>query len=202
MLAPTSSTIDSPRKVGQIAAMAGRSMDGFFDKYIHGTDELPLPALWRRAALVVNFSAPWTAEGGESDPVKRGRARSWSGLAVQAQGAAVGAERAVVRNVLPGSPAARAGLTFGDELIALEGDRVTAGTFARRLADHPPGSRISVSYFRRDQLRQARMTVGLSPERSLHVEPVAEPSREALAVRRGWLGERRASKASAPTRRS
>ena len=29
------------------------ALDHFFDKYIHGTDELPLPSLWRRAALTV-----------------------------------------------------------------------------------------------------------------------------------------------------
>ncbi|MEO8214396.1 MAG: PDZ domain-containing protein, partial [Myxococcales bacterium] len=140
-------------------ALAGRSLDRFFERYIHGTDELPLPALWRRAGLTVELTAPWSTDSGERDPVKRRRARSWSGAAVQGQGYIQGTERAVVRNVVPGSPAAASGLTFGDEIVAVGGDRVNAATFERRLADHPPGTRVEIAYFRRDQLRQATLTV-------------------------------------------
>src|SRR4051812_44914802 len=34
-----------------------KAIDAFFDKYIRGTDELPLPALWRRAGLIVHEQA-------------------------------------------------------------------------------------------------------------------------------------------------
>lgn len=166
-------------------ALAGRSLDRFFDKFIHGTDELPLPALLRRAALNVTLVPPWATESGEADPLKRARARAWCGATIQGQ---TGSERAVIKNVLPDSPAAAAGLTFGDEIIALEGDRVNAATFPRRLADHPPGTTVVVSYFRRDQLRETRMTIALSPERRVQIEPAAPASTAGLAVRKGWLG--------------
>ncbi|MBC8132028.1 MAG: M61 family metallopeptidase [Deltaproteobacteria bacterium] len=168
--------------------IAGRSLDTFFDKYIHGTVELPLPALLRRAALDVEFFAPWAAESSERDPVKRARARSWAGASVQAQAHIVGSERALIKNVLPASPAADAGLTFGDEIVAVEGDRVNAASFARRLGDHPPGTTVAVSYFRRDQLRTTRLTIAVSPERWVQIEPARQPTAAALAVRRGWTG--------------
>ena len=98
------------------------------------------------------------------------------------------AERANVKNVLPGSPADKAGLTYGDELVALDGDRVNATTFAKRLADHPAGRAVTVSYFRRDRLQEARLVVGTSPERKLLLEPSAQAPAEAVAIRRGWLG--------------
>jgi predicted metalloprotease with PDZ domain len=94
----------------------------------------------------------------------------------------------VVKNVLPDSPAAAAGLTFGDEIVAVDGDRVNAATFARRLGDHAPATTITVSYFRRDQLREARVIVAASPERKLVVEPAARANALSHAVRRGWLG--------------
>jgi predicted metalloprotease with PDZ domain len=169
-------------------AIAGRSLDRFFDKYIHGTDELPLPALLRQAGLKVDFARPWTPESGEKDPVKRARTRGWSGASVQAQSHLVGSERAIVKNVLPDSPAATAGLTFGDEIVAIGGDRVNAGNFSRRLADHAPGQAVTVTYFRRDQLRQARFTIAVSPERTLKIEPAPHPAARALAVRKAWLG--------------
>jgi predicted metalloprotease with PDZ domain len=171
-------------------AVGGKSFDGFFDRYIHGTDELPLPALWRRSGLTVTNAAPWTVESGENDPVRRARARAWAGVSIQGQAHGGGTERAVVKNVLPQSPAALGGLTFGDEIVAVAGDRVNAASFAKRLADHTPGSTVLISYFRRDQLREARVVIGTSPERKLLLEPAAEASAAAKAVQRGWLGPR------------
>jgi predicted metalloprotease with PDZ domain len=181
-------------------ALTGRDFDRFFDRYVHGTAELPLPALWRRAGLTVKRAAPWSPGGGEGDPERRRRARSWSGAVIAAPGqgaGGAGADRAVVRNVLPGSPAAAAGLTFGDEIVALAGDRVNATTFARRLSDHPSGAEIAVAYFRRDRLREARLRVGRSPDRKLILEPSPRASAAAAAIRKGWLG-RRPPKRSAP----
>ena len=164
-------------------ALAGRSLDGFFDRYVHGTDELPLPVLLRRAGVNVTAVPPWSPETGEGDAVKRERARAWSGATVN--GELARGERAIVKNVIPGSPAAAAGLTFNDEIIALDGDRVNAATFPRRLADRRPGDRVTVSYFRRDLLRQATLTVALSPDRRLRIAPTGVPAERTL-IRR-WL---------------
>jgi len=185
-------------------AVGGRSFDAFFDRYVHGTDDPPLPALWRQAGLAVKQVAPWSGESGESDPIKRARARSWIGATVNGQAHAGGSERAVVKNVLPGSPAAAAGLTFGDEILAVGGDRVNASTVGKRLSDHAPGQAVTVTYFRRDRLREARVVVGTSPDRKLMLDtPEIRPARgstssarAADAIRAGWLGARR------PTRRA
>jgi len=176
-------------------AVGGRSFDAFFERYVHGTDDPPLPALWRQAGLAVKQVAPWSVESGESDAVKRARARSWIGATVNGQAHVGGTERAVVKNVLPGSPAAVAGLTFGDEIVAVGGDRVNASTVGKRLGDHAPGRTVTVTYFRRDRLREARVVVGTSPDRKLVLEaPEGHRARSAGAddaVRAGWLGQRR-----------
>jgi predicted metalloprotease with PDZ domain len=166
-------------------AVAGRPLDAFFDRYVHGTAEVPLPAILRRAGLDVTLAAPWSADGGEADPVKRGRARAWSGAVVAGQTAS--GERAIVKNVLPGSPAAAAGLTFNDEIVAVAGDRVNAANFARRLADHRPGARVAITYFRRDLLRETTLTVAASPDRRLQVRP-AKPAAPRTVLHR-WLRE-------------
>jgi len=168
-------------------AVGGKSFDGFFERHIHGTAELPLPALWRQAGLDVTLAPPWSEQSGESDPVRRARARSWSGATIEGR-ASGSAERAFVKNVLPGSPAEKAGLTYGDEIIALGEDRVNAATFAKRLGDHPAGTAVTVTYFRRDLLRQTRLVVGTSPERKLLLQPAGEASSDAVAIRNGWLG--------------
>jgi predicted metalloprotease with PDZ domain len=163
----------------EVDALAGKSMASFFARYIDGTDELPVPAALRRAGIAWDEAAPWR---NERDPVRRDRARRWVGVTF-APG-----DRAVVRNVIPESPAWRAGLTYGDEVVAVNGVRVNAASAPRRLADTPVGARATVSFFRQDLLRTAKVTVGESPERSVEARLEARPAGRAARVRRGWLG--------------
>jgi predicted metalloprotease with PDZ domain len=170
------------------AAIAGHSharlFDRFFDRYVRGTDELPLPALLARAGLDLEARPDWDESGrapDERDPVKSGRARAWTGLTLQP-------ERTIVRNVVPKSPAWRAGLTFNDEIVAVDGARVTPATFAKRVADRSPGARVRLAYFRRDELREARLTLAESPERRLSVTVDPHAGARANAVRAGWFG--------------
>jgi len=170
------------------AQVAGQSMDAFFERYIHGTDELPLPALLRRAGFSVREAAPWEKGGGaENDEVRARRERSWSGAVVVGSTWPTG-ERAVIRNVLPGSPAFEAGLTFGDEVVAVAGARITAAAFSRRLADYPPGTSVEIAYFRRDRLEKVELVIGENPERRFLLEKEPKAGSRALAVRRGFLG--------------
>jgi predicted metalloprotease with PDZ domain len=167
------------------AQVGGRSMDDFFRRYIHGTDELPLLRLLRTAGLAVAERPEWALEAdkpdGERDRVKERRLRAWAGIALHA-------ERLAVRNVVPDSPAWRAGITFGDEIVAVDGQRVTPATFAKRIGDRAPHDRCRIVYFRRDLLEEATLTLSDNPERKLTVKPDPGASKKALAIRKGWLG--------------
>jgi predicted metalloprotease with PDZ domain len=158
---------------------AVREIDAFFDRYINGTDELPLPALWRRSGLTVREQAEW--EGEDVDAVRAARARAWMGVALHA-------DRTTLRNVVPDSPAWRAGLTFNDELVAIDGARVTATTVGKRVGDRRPGDEVRVAYFRRDELRTATLTLAESPERKLVLKPDPKANGLAKAVLDGWMG--------------
>jgi predicted metalloprotease with PDZ domain len=113
--------------------------------------------------------------------VRSGRARAWLGVALHP-------DRLAIRNVVPDSPAWRAGLTFNDEIVAVAGARVTPATFARRIGDHRPGARIAVAYFRRDQLEQTTVTLAANPERKLTISANPHADASARAARAGWFG--------------
>jgi len=166
------------------AAMAGRRMDRFFDQYVRGTEELPLPALWRRAGMKVAARAEWDESAkapADRDRVRARRARAWTGIALHP-------ERTLVRNVVPGSPAWRAGITFYDDIVAVDGARVNPQTFAKRIGDADPGARVRIAYFRRDVLCEATVTLVENPERALSIQADAGASKRAAAARTGWLG--------------
>ena len=164
---------------------AGRSLGSYFSRYIRGTDELPVPALLRRAGLKVESRPPWQEENG--DRIRARRQQAWSGIA-WAGGPAGTADRAVVKTVVPDSPAWRAGITYGDEVIAVDGQKVNAVTAPRRLADHDAGDRVVLHLFRREALQTARLTLATSPERKWQLSFDERPSQLARAVRHGWLG--------------
>jgi predicted metalloprotease with PDZ domain len=169
--------------------LAGRSMAAYFERYIRGTEELPVPALLRRAGVVVGIKAPWQDE---DDATKSRRIRAWSGITWAGGsgpgGVATAADRAVIRTVATDSPAWKAGLSYGDEVVAVGGQRITAATAPRRLADHPTGKPVEVVFFRKDSLRRCRLTPVDSPERRFTFAVEDGPPAAARAIRRGWLG--------------
>ena len=119
------------------AQVARAPMDDFFDRYIHGTDELPLPALLRTAGLArrraprVGTRAAEQPDG-DRDRVNERRLRAWTGIALHP-------DRLLVRNVVPDSPAWRAGLTFGDDIVAVDGAPRHARDVREARRRPPPG---------------------------------------------------------------
>ena len=163
--------------------IAGRPLAGYFRRFIEGTTELPVPRLLRRAGVKVEAKAP----GDANDRVKSRRLLPWSGLVFATNGES---ERAVVKNVVPGSPAFRAGLTFADELIAVDGVRVNGTSVGKRLADRAPGQQAEVAFFRRDRLHTATVHLVRNPERKWCFALDLEAGAAVAALRRQWLGTR------------
>jgi len=167
-------------------AVGGKSFDSFFERHVHGTADLPLPALWRQAGLEVSLAPPWSAEAGEIDPVRRARARSWAGATIEGR-ARGSSERAFVKNVLPDSPAERAGLTYGDELVALDGFRVDLKS---RLGRAQPGQLVRLSVFRMDELLEVPVQLAAAPRDTVTFVPDPKVAPAQLAAREKWLGAR------------
>jgi predicted metalloprotease with PDZ domain len=164
-----------------VTALAGQSLDDYFESYIRGTEELPVLELLTQAGISVVSEAPW--ENDRGDDVKRERQRAYTGIVWGNAG-----ERAIVRSVVPQGPAWAAGISYGDEVIAVAGQRVNAATAARRFSDFQPGDKVEVHFFRKDSLRSAHVVLGENPERRVRLAPAPKPSRTARAVRRAWLG--------------
>jgi predicted metalloprotease with PDZ domain len=91
--------------------------------------------------------------------------------------------------VLAGSPAWRAGVSAGDEVLALDGLRIDAMSLGARLQEKAPGSTASLTVFRRDELLTLPMAVESGPPTRLALRPVETPSPEQRAVFDDWLRE-------------
>ena len=85
-------------------------------------------------------------------------------------------------------PAEAAGLIAGDQIIAVDGYRVDARNLAQRLARYALGDTVTLSYFRRSELREAQARIEAAPLDTCSLTLIENASAASLALRRNWLG--------------
>jgi len=83
----------------------------------------------------------------------------------QAFGLPSGTKGALVQNVVPRGPAAKAGVEAGDLIVALNGKPVdSAGSVTRGVALVPPGEKVEVTVLRKGEKKQIAFKVAQRPE--------------------------------------
>ncbi|MFN7959274.1 MAG: hypothetical protein U0P46_13255 [Holophagaceae bacterium] len=147
--------------------LSGQEPSPFWEAFISGRAELNPDRIRRAFGLRMDEQAPWQRLSPEEqqDPVSLRRAKSWTGLVLSPNGP-------VVQNVIPGSPAAKAGLSFGMELLAVDGWRTkTAAEAQRGLAQPGPGGRVRVLASDRGRVFEVEVPIAENPERSHRLLP-------------------------------
>lgn len=152
---------------------AGLSLADVFDRQIRGTADPELVEELRHVGLELR------AIGDPAQLADAGRP-VWLGATLTG---------GKVTGVHDDSPAQAAGLSPGDEIIALDGFRVTGDADLRSLAGAlGPGDRIELAVFRRARLLRLPLTLGPAPPTRYEIAGV--PDAGAAAARyHAWLGE-------------
>jgi predicted metalloprotease with PDZ domain len=150
--------------------VGGRSFDAELEAWVHGTDELPLQA------LLAPFGVEWAAEA--ATLAQR------LGLRVS-ESALTGVK---VSHVLRGGAAERAGLSVGDELLALQGWRLRRLDEALRLMVAGTPATLLVA---RDQrvlsLSLTLPVVVVSAGPGVTLKAASQPAAAVAALQRVWL---------------
>lgn len=83
--------------------------------------------------------------------------------------------RLLVRRVYRGSPSDVAGLNVDDELVALDGYRLTPDAWPERLAMYQPGQELELLVSRRGRIKQLTICLGRKPAHNwqLEIDPAA-----------------------------
>jgi predicted metalloprotease with PDZ domain len=99
------------------------------------------------------------------------------------------AGRFVVSSVPTGSPAERAGVYAGDEIVALDGFRTgDERALGERLASRRPGSAAKLLVFRRDEEVRLEVTLGERPG-AWEIVADTDAGDDQKRLGRAWLGE-------------
>ena len=167
------------------AEVAGTELRAFFDHALRSTAELDYAGPLATAGLElvpVHQAAPAPAAPAGA-PAPAPPAESRTGLTLRGEGG-----RVVVVNVLAGSAAWQAGVSPGDELVALDGFRIPAPEWLNaRLVERAPGSRAALTVFRRDELLTLPLPVDLGPPPRFVLRPRADATPAQQAVLADWL---------------
>ncbi|NET56096.1 MAG: M61 family metallopeptidase [Symploca sp. SIO2E6] len=152
-----------------IESVADVNLSDFFGNYINGTTELPFNQYLEPFGLQV--------VGAPEEPVP------FLGLKVKhKQG------KELVEFVEAMSPAGLAGVNAGDELLAIDGLRVTAEQLSDRLKDYEAADIIELTVFHQEELRTLPVTLGAPQPSRYQIVSVENPTEAQKQHFAGWLG--------------
>jgi predicted metalloprotease with PDZ domain len=148
---------------------AGGPLSEIFDVYASTTRAIDYQKYFAYAGLAID-TEPTEVSG------------SFLGAVTQDQGG-----NAVVSSVEWDSPASRAGLSAQDEILAVDGVRVTTQALADLLGSRKPGDRIRVTLARLGLVREVEVVLGKRMDRSYHIAPLPTPSALQAEILADWL---------------
>jgi predicted metalloprotease with PDZ domain len=138
--------------------------------YVDGTKELPIHELLEMVGLKLNYNA-------DDGPVQKVYA-----------GFSLDKDSNKISQVTKDSPAWTAGLTIDDELVAINGIRVSDSSFKALFEMYKPNQKISVSFFRNDELMRVPVKLIAQASGDPRLEPLPEVTDEQKQLYQNWLG--------------
>ncbi len=151
--------------------VADTDLSDFFHHCLHTTEELPFDQ------YLEPFGLQLRADGDQHLP--------HLGLTLKSEHG-----REMVKFVEANSPAQFVGLDAGDELLAMNGIRVTADQLSDRLRDFQPGDPVQLAFFHLDELCLRIATLAAPRPSRYQLVPLDRPTRKQEQLFHGWLGKR------------
>ncbi|MFN2455786.1 MAG: M61 family metallopeptidase [Pyrinomonadaceae bacterium] len=160
---------------------AGKSLDDFFRRYVRGREELDYNDALSAAGLQL-IAAGKKADDDSSATNNKPREEAYLGATLAQE-----SDRLIIKNVLAGAPAYDQGLNANDQIVALDGARVTLETFNARLAEKRPGEIARLTIFRADDLRTFDIKLGGRMNVEYRIAPLPAPTAAQAQVYQSWL---------------
>ncbi|MCG7926476.1 MAG: PDZ domain-containing protein [Candidatus Thiodiazotropha taylori] len=168
-----------------VADVTSLDLQSLFDLGLRSTAELPLTDCLSEFGVAMKLLPAKSSDdkGGVLGDKEREQ-QSYTGIGAKWTGNNSGIK---VQQVFDGGAAQNAGISAGDEIVAVDGLRMSAKQFENYILDTDAGDQIEVHLFRRDQL----MSLVLQPQQAAFDTcyfDLTEPSDEAVKQRQSdWL---------------
>ncbi len=150
-----------------IEVIANQDLTEFYDRYIHGIEELPFN----------DYLYPF---GIELKPVEANT--PYLGIVVKSENG-----REVIKSVTSNSPAQLAGVDPGDELLAIDGFKVNADKLTDRLKSYQVGQQINLTIFHIDRLMTLPITLSTPQPQQYQLQTIENPADGQHQQLKAWL---------------
>jgi predicted metalloprotease with PDZ domain len=167
-------------------SVTGLDLREFFERYVRGTGDLPLQKMLKDFGIAMHLRPADNVDdaGGKAGSLETAPP-PWLGITTASRDG-----KDLVGIVHSDSPAERAGVAAGDELVALNDVRLTKANFDTRLREYHAGDRVTISVFRTDALLKFKVRLVDPPDDTCWLEADPELSEEGQARQRAWFSSR------------
>lgn len=145
--------------------MAGGSLKEFFTRYVQGRGELPYESGLQNVGLHLE-----TTPAGD-------KATGYFGMQFQ---------NMLVTQVYADGPAYTQGLSVGDQLLSMNGVRITDAAWNKVIFGKRAGEIVHLVFFRGDELRELDIKLGERPP-ELKIVPVVNPTQRQQRLYADWM---------------
>lgn len=160
-------------------AVAGSDLDPLFASIVRGTGPLPLEEALAHFGVEMVREPSKTAWEKE-DELDAAAQRPWLGINLAG---------GRVRSVVEGGPAFDAGINAEDEIIAIDGHRVSASNFDDVEKTLTIGAEAVITCFRHDRLREVTLTVAPHSNAGLKLRTNKDATSEQIEAFTAWLDQ-------------
>jgi len=155
----------------------------FWRDFIQGCAELDSAEITKAYGLRFERVAPWENGAETKDTLAQQRTRIYTGLSFTR-------DTSTIQNVVPGSPAARAGLNYGQEILAVGGWRTaSADEVQQRFADQELGAAVEVLAADRGRVFRCQVEPAENPLRAIRLLPAVAPTPAQKLAFQAWTGQ-------------
>jgi predicted metalloprotease with PDZ domain len=151
-----------------IESIANQDLTDFYDRYIHGVEELP-------------FNDYLAAVGIELKPVNTNDVPSL-GIIVKSEHG-----REMIKSVASNSPAQLAGIDPGDELLAIDGFKISTEKLTDRLKSYQVGQQIELTIFHADRLITVPTILAASQPDRYQLDRIEHPTDLQHQLFKTWM---------------
>ncbi|GMA82813.1 hypothetical protein GCM10025855_23460 [Shewanella glacialipiscicola] len=150
--------------------LSGKDYAPWWQAHVNSPMSLDFPALLSQAGLVMSYG-------------KDSKAEAFAGMTLSSIHGSL-----VLDQVLRNGPAWQAGIVAGDEVLAINGLKVTASGFDKRINDFKAGDSIEVTLFSNDKIKQVKLTLSNQQSGALVLKGEAKATKQQKAFFKAWLG--------------
>ena len=150
-----------------IESVANQDLTEFYDRYIHGVEELPFNEYLNPLGVElksVDLDIPYLGINVKNEHGKE-----------------------VIKSVASNSPAQLAGIDPGNELLAIDGFRIGADKLNERLSAYQVGQQIDITIFHSDRLITLPVILAAPQPQQYHLRSVEHPSDRQQQLFKAWL---------------